>query len=52
MVSFSGYSVCYLSYLKGLVSKIGGGGNGEMLFLYACFFAGKKFIVPLHPKGK
>ena len=51
MVSFSGYSVCYLSYLKGLVNKIGGG-NGKMLYLYACFFAGKKFIVPLHPKGK
>lgn len=48
---FLGLSICYLLYLKGLLNKIGGG-NGEMLFLYACFFVGKKFIVSLHSKGK
>ena len=44
-------SACYLLYLKGLVNKMGGG-NGEMLFLYAYIFAGKKFIVSLHKNGK
>ena len=52
MVCFLGeLSVCNSFYLKGLLSKMGGG-NGEMLFLYAYIFAGKKFIVSLHKKGK
>lgn len=38
MVSFSGYSVCYLSYLKGLVDKIGGG------VMVKCYFYTRVFL--------
>ena len=37
MVSFSGYSVCYLSYLKGLVDKIGG-------VMVKCYFYTRVFL--------
>ena len=51
-LSFLGeLSACNSFYLKGLLSKMGGG-NGEMLFLYAYISAGKKFIVSLRPEGK
>ena len=51
MVSFSGDSVCYLSYLKGLVNKIGGG-NGDMFFFGECVFAGLKVLGRVRGPGR